>query len=70
MAVKKISIMALVGFIGLILIVSPALAAGPSLDAWKPALEKSDNVRSRPRSRAASQRLLTPAPAERGSHPG
>ena len=41
MAVKKISIVALVGFIGLILIVSPALAAGPSLDAWKPAFDPS-----------------------------
>ena len=41
MAVKKISILALVGFIGLILIVSPALAAGPSLDAWKPAFDPS-----------------------------
>jgi len=41
MAVKKISIVALVGFIGLILVVSPALAAGPSLDAWKPAFDPS-----------------------------
>ncbi len=41
MAFKKISIVALVGFIGLILFVSPALAAGPSLDAWKPAFDPS-----------------------------
>lgn len=41
MAVKKISIVALVGLIGLILFVSPALAAGPSLDAWKPAFDPS-----------------------------
>jgi TRAP-type C4-dicarboxylate transport system substrate-binding protein len=38
MAVKKISIVAL---FGLILFVSPALAAGPSLDAWKPAFDPS-----------------------------
>ncbi|MFO7688796.1 MAG: TRAP transporter substrate-binding protein [Desulfobacterales bacterium] len=41
MTVKKVSSMALVGFIGLILFVSPAVAAGPSLDSWKPAFDPS-----------------------------
>ena len=41
MAVRKFSTLTLFGLIGIILLVSPVLAAGPSLDAWKPAFDPS-----------------------------